>query len=108
MNYATRALGAMLLAGCATTPANVQPAFLPADSFGSASCNEARALYAQTAGEVATLSRQQQQTADADALGVFLIGIPAGSLSGGGVETELANAKGRLLALDRRLARCPR
>ena len=45
-------------------------------------------------------------TVAADAVGVFLILVPVGSLTGGDVSGQIATERGRLLALDARLARC--
>lgn len=44
---------------------------------------------------LATLTNQQSQAANRDALGVFLIGVPVASMSGGDHETEIAVLKGR-------------
>ena len=49
---------------------------------------------------VATLSDQQQKARSGDTIGVILIGIPTGSLSGGDVETQLAQAKGHFNAVN--------
>jgi hypothetical protein len=47
------------------------------------------------------LTRQQNNAATADAVGVFLLLVPAGSVFGGNVEGELAQAKGEVMALER-------
>ncbi|TPL00670.1 hypothetical protein FJ938_22000 [Mesorhizobium sp. B2-4-14] len=44
---------------------------------------------------LAVLTNQQNKAATGDALGVFLIGVPVSSLSGGDHETEIAVLKGR-------------
>jgi hypothetical protein len=44
---------------------------------------------------LAILSNKQEKAATGDALGVFLIGVPVASLSGGDNETEIAILKGR-------------
>ena len=44
---------------------------------------------------LALLSNQQNKAATGDALGVFLIGVPVSSMSGGDHETEIAILKGR-------------
>jgi hypothetical protein len=41
-----------------------------------------------------------------DAIGVFLIGVPVSSLSGGDKEGLIAAAKGKELALQNRLLGC--
>jgi hypothetical protein len=51
----------------------------------------------------------QENAQSGDALGVFLLGLPISSMTGGEKETELAVTKGRLDALDRQQTakRCP-
>ncbi|WP_292147882.1 hypothetical protein [Mesorhizobium sp.] len=44
---------------------------------------------------LATLTNQQNEAANGEALGVFLIGVPVASMSGGDRETEIAVLKGR-------------
>ncbi len=44
---------------------------------------------------LAILSNKQTKTANSDALGVFLIGLPVGSMGGGDNEAEIAILKGR-------------
>lgn len=45
--------------------------------------------------KLAELSSRQESTANADALGVLLIGVPTGSLAGNDHEAEIAILKGR-------------
>ncbi|MES0130929.1 hypothetical protein [Mesorhizobium sp. M0029] len=44
---------------------------------------------------LAVISNQQNKSATGDALGVFLIGVPIASMSGGDHEAEIAFLKGR-------------
>ena len=44
---------------------------------------------------LAVISNQQNKSATGDALGVFLIGVPLASMSGGDHEAEIAILKGR-------------
>ena len=53
---------------------------------------------------VQALSARQNKAANADAWGVFLLGVPVGSLSGAEVEAELAVAKGKQLSLSGAIA----
>jgi hypothetical protein len=43
---------------------------------------------------------KQRGAADADAIGVFLVGVPIGGLAGGDVEGELSVAKGKVLSIE--------
>ncbi len=48
---------------------------------------------------LAALSKQQNQAATGDAVGVFLIGIPASSTFGGDKEGQVAVSKGKVNAI---------
>ncbi|RWC25946.1 MAG: hypothetical protein EOS70_32575 [Mesorhizobium sp.] len=71
------------LAGCATPPDKI--AGVP----NAGPCTQA------DRERLALLTNQQNKAATGDALGVFLIGVPVSSLSGGDHETEIAILKGR-------------
>ncbi|ESZ71424.1 hypothetical protein X727_09580 [Mesorhizobium sp. L103C119B0] len=49
---------------------------------------------------LAVISDQQNKAAPGDALGVFLIGVPVASMSGGDHEAEIAILKGHCGALN--------
>jgi hypothetical protein len=49
---------------------------------------------------LAALSKQQNQAATGDAVGVFLIGVPASSTFGGDKEGVLAVSKGKVNAIE--------
>lgn len=49
---------------------------------------------------LAALSKQQNEAANGDAFGVFLIGVPMSSLTGGDKEGEISNAKGKINAME--------
>lgn len=93
------------LAGCAARPDAIAPVSM-GNAYDGASCAEAQALRARSAETLATLSRQQDQAATGDTIGVILIGVPVSSLAGSDVSGAIAAEKGRLLALDARLAGC--
>ncbi|TPM56493.1 hypothetical protein FJ959_15655 [Mesorhizobium sp. B2-2-4] len=71
------------LVGCATPPDKI--AGVP----NAGPCTQA------DRERLAVLTNQQSKAATGDALGVFLIGVPVSSLSGGDHETEIAILKGR-------------
>ena len=49
---------------------------------------------------LASLSKQQNQAATGDALGVFLLGVPASSTFGGDKEGQVAVSKGKVNAIE--------
>jgi len=51
-------------------------------------------------GKLASLSKQQNNAANGDAFGVFLIGVPASSLTGGDKEGDVSVSKGKVLAIQ--------
>ena len=69
------------LASCATPPGRIQPAAYASDCPANAK------------ERLAELSQVQQSAATNDALGVFLIGLPVGSMGGGDHEVEIARLK---------------
>jgi hypothetical protein len=70
-----------LLAGCATPPGRIQPLAYASNCPPNA------------AQQLAAFSSVQQSAATNDALGVFLIGLPVASMSGGDHEAEIAHLK---------------
>ncbi|MBY3099844.1 hypothetical protein E0I74_29900 [Rhizobium laguerreae] len=46
------------------------------------------------------LSKQQISAANGDAFGVFLVGVPIGSVAGGDKEGEIAASKGKVSAMQ--------
>ena len=59
-----------------------------------------------TRPEIDALSSQQRSAVAGDAVGVFLIGVPMSSLTGGDKAGEIATAKGKMNALEARLLSC--
>lgn len=106
----TRTLPALILAtaalaACAKSPDAIAPVSM-AGAYENLSCAAAnRTLLAERAS-LDALSAQQRNAATGDALGVFLIGLPVSSLTGSDKEGAIATAKGKILALEARLASC--
>lgn len=95
-----------LLAACAQRPDAIAPADMPAKMYSDASCADARAEFAQVSDRLAALEKQQNQAATGDAMGVFLIGVPTSSLTGGDKAGQISVEKGKKLALEARLRGC--
>ncbi|RZJ19099.1 MAG: hypothetical protein EON91_02580 [Brevundimonas sp.] len=92
---------------CATRASGVAPVAVSATDFSGLSCADARTQLQLTRERVTALSKRQNNAALADTAGVFLALIPVGSVFGGGVEGELAQAKGEQIALERNvMQRC--
>jgi len=99
-------LAALALAACAPGPDAIAPASMPPATYAGLTCAAAATLRDQTAIHLSALEEQQRSAATGDALGVFLVGVPVSTLAGRDQAGTIATEKGRLLALDARLARC--
>lgn len=94
-----------LLAACAKGPDAIVPVAM-GPAFQSTSCGQARAMLDAERSQLAALSETQRGAQMGDAFGVFLLGVPMSSLSGGDKEGAIAASKGKVLALESRMASC--
>jgi hypothetical protein len=78
------------------------------NAYQDVDCSTASRERIQAASELSALERKQSGTAAADAVFVALFLVPIGSLTGGDHSGDIATAKGKLNALDARLASCNR
>jgi len=95
----------LAVSACAKRPDAIAPVAM-GDAFNSLSCNQAQSMLNAERSNLATLSAAQNTAANNDALGVFLIGVPMGSVGGGDNEGNIAASKGKILALENRLVTC--
>lgn len=86
--------------GCAKRPDAIVPTNIPMAAYTNLSCEEiAREIITEQA-TLTALSKQQNEAATGDAVGVFLIGVPMSSTFGGDKEGQLAVSKGKLQAMQ--------
>ena len=97
---ATLALGA-----CAQSPDAITPVSM-GNAFASVSCRQAQGDLMTERQSLATLSAQQNGAVIGDAIGVFMIGVPTSSLMGGDKAGLISVSKGKILALETRMASC--
>lgn len=95
----------LTLAACASPPASIAPVNL-SGVFDNTTCSQAQNLIASERNTLVALEAQQNNALAGDSIAVMIIGLPLSSMMGGDVETELAVSKGRVQALEARLARC--
>ena len=95
----------MFIGACAKDPGSIAPVSM-AGAYDDVSCSRAAQLYRQETAKIPTLYATQNNAKAGDAVGVFLIGVPVSSLSGGDVEGEIAATKGKILALGAKLEAC--
>jgi hypothetical protein len=93
------------ISACAQSPDAIAPVSM-GNAFDGVSCATAQSMLNTSRQNLATLSAQQQSAVTGDAIGVFLIGVPVSSLSGGDKEGLIAAEKGKQIALENRLLTC--
>lgn len=93
------------VAACAKSPDSI--AAIPmTGAFDGLTCADATTALTTEQTTLATLDTTQRQAVTGDALGVFLIGVPVSSLTGGDVSGLIGVSRGKVLALQSRLLTC--
>ena len=100
MNRHWTIFAALALSACAKNPDAIAPIAMPVNAYGGLSCDHLAAEHRRSTAALAAVSRQQKQAATGDAVGVFLIGVPVSSLSGGDKEGLVAQHKGEVIAIE--------
>jgi hypothetical protein len=90
----------LAVVGCASNPEAVAPSFHPAKQYVGLTCGETQDLYRVAEKDMAALAKKQRGARTGDAWSVFLLGVPTSAVFGTNVEGELAQAKGKHLALQ--------
>ena len=93
-------LATLVIAGCASGADSVAPIALPSSNYKGLSCDDTKTALMQARARQAALSEKQDNAATGDAIGVFFVLLPLGSVFGDDVEGELGLAKGEVLALQ--------
>jgi len=101
MRYLIVIAALLMVVGCAGRASSVSPVAVSTLEFKHLACEDTKALLSQKTAEQNALTRKQNNAATADAVGVFLILLPLGSVFGADVEGELAQVKGEVNALRR-------
>lgn len=96
-------LGVLLISACAKKPDQIAAVDVGADAYSRYSCNQLASEKTKISQELENLSARQKSAASGDAWGVFLLGLPLSSMSGGDQEALIAVAKGKLQAIDRQV-----
>lgn len=96
---AAAALVALTASACAKRPDAITPATIPMDAYTAMGCTELNTMLAAEEGNLRSLSSQQNNAATGDAVGVFLIGVPLSSATGGDKEGDIAVSKGKIEAM---------
>ncbi|MDX3929279.1 MAG: hypothetical protein QHC90_26190 [Shinella sp.] len=95
------ALAASLaISGCAKRPDAIVPVDIPMAAYTNLDCQGLSQELIKEQTTLASLSKQQNQAANGDAFGVFLLGVPASSAFGGDKEGQVAVSKGKVNAIE--------
>ncbi len=92
-------LAAFAIIGCESRASSIAPVAIPSANYSGLSCEETKLALEQHRAKQYALANQQNNAATGDAVGVFLLLLPVGSIFGADKEGELAQAKGEVLAL---------
>ncbi|MGM4910472.1 hypothetical protein [Rhizobium sp. 768_B6_N1_8] len=91
---------AAALTSCAKRPDAIVQADIPMQAYTNLSCQQIASEHAKEKVKLDGLSKQQISAANGDAFGVFLVGVPIGSVAGGDKEGEVAVSKGKVSAME--------
>ena len=84
-----------LVAACAQKPESIAPAYVTPTIYENFTCTQLAQEQARLVQAYSVASGQQSQARRNDMAGVFLIGLPVSSMSGGNVAPQIANLKGQ-------------
>ena len=90
----------LTIAACAKRPEEIGAIQMDTVSYKNFSCKQLAREETKIRNDLDSLSAQQNSAANKDAWGVFLLGLPLSSMSGGDREALIGVAKGRLDAID--------
>ena len=90
---------AIAFAGCANRPDTIRASFVSHEKFTGLDCVALGVRLSGSQRELLRVSKLQDEKANADAVGVFLLGVPFSKLSGDH-EGEVARVKGEIEALE--------
>ncbi len=95
------ALGLALLAGCVASPEDIAPEYVQESRYEGWSCAQFATESARIDEVLTVASKQQDETRSSDAVGIFLLGLPLGTMTKDDLAPEIARLKGQREALDR-------
>ncbi|WP_127143320.1 hypothetical protein [Pelagibacterium montanilacus] len=89
----------VLLAGCAKRPESIAPSYVSHLTYMDLSCSQLLEERARVDAAYTQAAQAQNDAASGDAVGVFFLGMPTSTLSGGNIAPQVANLKGQQEAL---------
>ncbi|WP_103223905.1 hypothetical protein [Roseibium marinum] len=94
------AVTCLTLAACAKGPDAIKPADIPLAAYTGQSCSNLEKELQLEKDRLETLEDAQRSAQTGDAIGVFLVGIPISSATGGDKEGDLAVSKGKVQSIE--------
>lgn len=91
------------LSACAKRPDAIVPIDIPMAAYQGQSCQQLASELIKEQQNLIAMSKQQEQAATGDALGVLVFGIPVSSATGGDKEGQVAVAKGKVQSIENTL-----
>ncbi|MCM2443129.1 hypothetical protein HGO34_25850 [Agrobacterium vitis] len=88
------------ISSCAKRPDAIVPVDIPMAAYTNMDCQAIAQEMVKEQGHLAAISKQQNDAANGDALGVFLLGVPVSSTFGGDKEGQVAVTKGKINAME--------
>lgn len=92
-------MAAFAIGGCASRPENIRPAYASEMTYNGWTEQQMIEEQERLKAALSSASEQQHKTRANDTAGVLLLGLPISSMTGRGVEGEIARLKGELEAL---------
>ena len=89
----------IFVSGCATRPESISASYVSHEKYVDGSCPILATQLSDTQEKLKKVSRLQDDKANGDAVGVFLLGIPFSQLSGDHA-AEVAKLKGECEAIE--------
>ncbi len=88
---------------CAKRPDAIVPVDIPMAAYSNLDCQTLAREYFTEQANLSAVSKQQNDAATGDAVGVFLIAAPMSSVLGGDKEGQVAVSKGKVNAIEANL-----
>lgn len=101
LNIAVIGMCGALLSACASAPEGIEPAYVSDLQYRGLSCDQIQLEYVRVVQALHRAEEQQRQARSSDTVGVILLGLPIGSMTGQGVEGQVAGLKGQKDTLER-------
>jgi len=100
MIAATVIVAGIGLTACAKRPGAIVATSVPVSAYVNESCEQLNQELMTEKNNLAALSKSQNSAATGDAIGVFMLGVPASSLLGADKEGDIAVSKGKVNAME--------